>query len=179
MAERARILEMHVGSVEGGPMEPRTEIVIDENGIVDGRYPFNGFYSGKRIPDPDRAVTLISSEGIANANAALEKEGIAPFIWSDTRRDLIVDMGPNELNSLKEKGVPGKRVRIGEVILEATDPCTPCVRLAELRGVPPEDRPKVVKAFLTNGGMRFKVIRGGRLFGHEEIEVLDNSEEPI
>lgn len=171
-----RVMAIHVGTIQGGPMEPRDSVIIDENGVVDGRYPFNGYYSGKRIPDEDRGVTLISAEGVARANEELQIHGIEPFDWGDTRRDFVVTMSPEVLNSLKVKDASGQRVRIGGATLEATDPCTPCVHLAELRSVAEKDRPKVVKAFLKNGGMRFRVIEGGVVSINSEVEVLDGLE---
>jgi hypothetical protein len=167
------ILAIHVGPKQGEPMELQDTIEIDERGIVGGRYPDDGFYTGKRIPDEDRGVTLISAGGVEEANEELKTFGITPFSWTDTRRDIVVDASPDQLNSLKEKNNAGRQVKIGSAVLEATDPCTPCVHLAELRGVEKSDWPRVVKAFLERGGMRFKVISGGSVSMESSVDILD------
>jgi len=74
-----KISAMYVGSQAGGPMEASEVVEIDQEGIVGSRYPHNGFYSGKRIPNEDWGVTCISEGGINAANQELAEQNIAPF----------------------------------------------------------------------------------------------------
>ena len=59
----------------------------------------------------------------------------------------------------------GERLRIGEVLLEATDPCTPC-------GLMEAVRPGLRKEIRGRRGMLCRVLEGGVIRRGEQIEKL-------
>lgn len=62
----------------------------------------------------------------------------------------------------------GRRLRIGEAILEATGPCEPCYRMDEIRdGLKAELRGR--------RGWLFRVVQGGRIRRGDQIEFVENA----
>jgi MOSC domain-containing protein YiiM len=105
----------------------------------------------KRIPDSDRQVTLISSSAIAEANEELLAQGKPPFSNFETRRNLIVNISPDDLNNLV-----GKKFKLGEVIMQAVELCEPCDRPDGLSG-----KKGFKLAFENRGGIRVRVLNDG------------------
>jgi MOSC domain-containing protein YiiM len=92
-----------------------------------------------------RQVTIISVEYIQIITQLLQKESIDPSLL---RRNLVVS-GIN-LTALRHQ-----RFTIGDVIIEATAQCHPCVRMEKALGK------HGVAAMLGHGGLCAKIIQGG------------------
>jgi MOSC domain-containing protein YiiM len=153
-----RVLAIYTSPEKGAPMVEHDSVRVDDRGILGDRYPDRGFYHQRRIPDEDRGITIISSRGIEEANQKLQEEGIAPFTREQTRRNLVVDIDVEALNSLR-----GKKFCIGDVEVEGTEPCTPCTRPGVLSGRGVNDQQAFVKAFVARGGLRLRPVRGGQI----------------
>jgi MOSC domain-containing protein YiiM len=111
---------------------------ISGKGLRGDRY---GSGSGKR------GITLIQAEHLPVIAALAGLPGIEP---ATLRRNLVVAGLP--LIALK-----GRRFRIGEVLLEGTDPCDPCSRMETALG------PGGYNAMRGHGGLCARILEGGRL----------------
>src|SRR5579864_3486818 len=169
-----KVVKIYTSPHQGQPMVAQKEItVISGQGIKGDRYfldSFDGSYNNRRIPNSQRAITLITLEGIEEGNQVLQEMGGIPIRPEETRRNLVVSVGPHALNELvdQEFGVGGVRMRGIEL-------CHPCVSLPDLLGRG-QDGPAFVKAFLGMGGIRAVpltsgVIREGDLVVLPENEV--------
>ena len=107
-------------------------------GLVDDRYASG---SGKR------GITLIQAEHLPVIAALAGHAEVAP---AHLRRNLVVSGIP--LVALK-----GRRFRIGDVLLEGTDPCDPCSRMEDALG------PGGYNAMRGMGGLCARILEGGTL----------------
>ena len=111
---------------------------IAGKGLRGDRY---GSGSGKR------GITLIQAEHLPVIAALAGLDGIAP---ATLRRNLVVSGLP--LIALK-----GRRFRIGDVLLEGTQPCDPCSRMEAALG------PGGYNAMRGHGGLCARILEGGTL----------------
>ena len=107
-------------------------------GLAGDRY---GSGSGKR------GITLIQAEHLPVIAALSGHAEIAPMTL---RRNVVVSGIP--LIALK-----GRRFRIGDVLLEGTDPCDPCSRMEAALG------PGGYNAMRGMGGLCARILEGGSL----------------
>lgn len=117
-------------------------------GLVGDRYAGG---SGKR------GVTLIQAEHLPVIAALSGHDQVAPSLL---RRNLVVSGIP--LIALK-----GRRFRIGEVVLEGTDPCDPCSRMEAALGE------GGYNAMRGHGGLCARIIEGGIIRLGATVEVMD------
>jgi MOSC domain-containing protein YiiM len=151
------IISIHIASEPGSPLRQLSEaLLIPGKGIVgDRNYRDEG-------TTPDRQVTLIEEEKVAQFNA---ETGLA-MQPGETRRNLVTR--GVDLNRLL-----GKRFRVGEVLLEGTDLCQPCAGLGALHASAEVSKAQVVKGMLDRGGLRASIVSGGvvrpgdKLYGEE------------
>ena len=94
-----------------------------------------------------RGLTLIQAEHLPVIAALAGHASIAP---ATLRRNLVVSGIP--LLALK-----GQRSRIGEVLLEGTEPCDPCSRMEDALG------PGGYNAMRGMGGLCARILEGGTL----------------
>ena len=137
--------------------ELKEAILVEGKGIKGDRYYNNtGKYSS--IPDI-REITIIENE-VLNAL----KENQPPL-----QKDKII-LKPNEhRRNLTCQGVPlnylvGKRIKIGEVILEGGRLNFPCKYLADLLNKP------LLLPLYNRSGLNCKIIKGGRIRVNDEIK---------
>lgn len=130
------------------PMEAVTEAIAVSGGGLQGDRYHGG--SGKR------GVTLIQAEHLPVISALADFPNLLPDLL---RRNLVVSGLP--LIALK-----GRRFRIGEVVLEGTDPCDPCSRMEAALG------PGGYNAMRGMGGLCARVIEGGRMAVGDPVEAL-------
>ncbi len=97
-------------------------------------------------PKPDHQVTLIEAE-------ALEAAGLEPVL---SRRNLLTRGVP--LNHL-----PGKRFRVGDIVLRGIRLCEPCAHLEALT------RPGVLGALVHRGGLRAEILEGGTVRAGDRV----------
>ena len=94
-----------------------------------------------------RGITLIQAEHLPVIAALAGHAEIAPALL---RRNLVVSGIP--LIALK-----GRRFRIGDVLLEGTDPCDPCSRMEDALGA------GGYNAMRGMGGLCARILEGGSL----------------
>jgi MOSC domain-containing protein YiiM len=142
------LVAIYVAPVGGAPMEARDEVeAIAGRGLVGDRYlDADGTYSGTRIPDDQRAVTLIEEEAVAAARAEEQLELDA----AETRRNLVTRGVP--LNHLVDR-----EFQVGPTRLRGVKLAEPC---AYLEG---KTRPGVRAALIHRGGLRAEILDGGTL----------------
>jgi len=140
-----RIVAIYTTPAEGKPMEGRDEVrAIAGKGLEGDRYANEaGKYSGFRIEDAQRAVTLIEREAIEAVNS----EGVE-LDESETRRNLVTEGVP--LNHLL-----GREFTVGDVRLRGFDFSHPCSYLEE------QTRAGVRRALVHRGGLRAEILDDG------------------
>lgn len=145
---------------KGAPMTSlRFVDAIAGRGLKGDRYESDTGAFPKEKSPVVRQVTLISEEAIIVAS-----EGRAePFTAAKTRRNIIVSLGIEELNSLISR-----RFMLGDVRMRAADLCPPCDRPDKIYGAT-----GFVKAFFGRGGIRATILTDGRVFLEDPIVILD------
>ncbi len=115
---RGEVAAIFVAPAAGAPMASRDEVeAIAGRGLAGDRYlDARGTYSGRRLPDAQRAVTLIEREAVA---AAREECGIEEC---ETRRNVVTVGVP--LNHLV-----GRTFLVGPVRLRGINLSEPCAYL--------------------------------------------------
>jgi MOSC domain-containing protein YiiM len=143
-----RIVGIYVAPSDGAPMQSRDEVrALAGQGLEGDRYATaSGKYSGTRLDDALRAVTLIEREAV---RGAAEEYDLA-LAEAETRRNLVTLGVP--LNHLV-----GKEFRVGGVRLRGVDLSEPCAYLEGLT------RPGVRKSLVHRGGLRAEIVHGGHI----------------
>ena len=146
-----KLLFIHIAEKVSSEMKELKEaILIEGKGIKGDRY-FNNTGKYSNIPDI-RDVTIIENEVLI----AL-KENQPPL-----QKDKII-LKPNEhRRNLTSQGVPlnylvGKRIQIGEVILEGGRLNFPCKYLSDLLNKP------LLLPLYNRSGLNCKIIKGGKI----------------
>lgn len=121
-------------------MTPLTsaELIIDK-GLAGDRY--------KGRPNGGRQLTLIGEEDLAAIASYLGRAETAPQLL---RRNVVV-------RGLNLRALKGRRIRIGDAVIEYSGECHPCSRLEELLGV------GGYNAARGHGGITARVVEGGRI----------------
>ena len=152
-----KLLFIHIAEQASSNMKELKEaILVEGKGIKGDRY-FNNTGKYSSIPDI-REITIIENE-VLNAL----KENQPPL-----QKDKII-LKPNEhRRNLTCQGVPlnylvGKRIKIGEVILEGGRLNFPCKYLADLLNKP------LLLPLYNRSGLNCKIIKGGRIRINDEI----------
>ena len=130
------------------PMKVMDEVNVEIGGLENDRYNI-----GKQ--DGPRSVTLIQDEHLLAVASFLNRAAIDPSLL---RRNIVVK-GIN-LNALK-----GKKISIGDAILEMTGFCHPCSRMEEALGV------GGYNAMRGHGGITCKVIKPGKILLKDRVMV--------
>ena len=111
-------------------------------------------YTDARLrKSPDYQVTLIESESI-DAFTSSVGAALAP---SGPRRNLVT--AGVDLNSLL-----GRRFVVGEAELEGLELCEPCSKFAK------RTHPEVIRFLVHRGGLRARILRGGRIRVGDPVE---------
>ena len=124
--------------------------VAKDKGIVGDRH-FQEFN------DPYKQLSLIESENIDYYNNKYKLN--IPYI--DFRRNIVTK--GIELNYLI-----GKKIQIGDVLIEGIDLCRPCKHLSEKL-----NQDNIIKEFLRRGGLRCRILSSSNININDEIKVLD------
>ena len=153
-----KLLFIHIAEKASSNMKELKEaILVEGKGIKGDRY-YNNTGKYSNIPDI-RDVTIIENEVLI----AL-KENQPPL-----QKDKII-LKPNEhRRNLTCQGVPlnylvGKRIKIGEVILEGGRLNFPCKYLADLLNKP------LLLPLYNRSGLNCKIIKGGRIKVNDEVK---------
>ena len=124
--------------------------VVKDKGIVGDRH-FQEFN------DPYNQLSLIESENIDYYNNKYKLN--IPHL--DFRRNIVTK--GIELNDLI-----GKKIKIGDVLVEGIDLCRPCKHLSEKL-----NQKNIIKEFLRRGGLRCRILSSSNININDEIKVLD------
>lgn len=185
-----QIESIHTAPSMGAPMEARNRVKVTQGRGLDGdRYKVvetiergsvvngsNGYYSGSRIPDSDRAVTAYSLDARDEANERLIALGLEPFAPGETRRQI----GVRGISNDQLTDLIGARVFFGNIPFVVTEACPPCTRLQQLRrGVPPTERnvpatdeDKAVKgAYMKLAGVRLTPEASGLVNVYDRLTI--------
>jgi MOSC domain-containing protein YiiM len=142
------VVGIFVAPAAGAPMEARDEVeAIVGTGLAGDRYGAAvGTYSGHRIGDDQRAVTLIEREAVA---AVRSETGLA-LEEAETRRNLVTVGVP--LNHLVNR-----EFQVGPVRLRGVNLSEPCAYLEQVV------REGLRRALIHRGGLRAEVLEGGSI----------------
>ncbi len=147
-------LEKHVGKVlalfittkeSSSPLEKEL-ISVDEKGIVEDKH-----YD----TDIDRSVLITSTDSYA-----LARSNDIQMPHSSLGENLLIDYNPYTLPV-------GTRLRIGNSILEVSQPCTLCNHLTKIDN-------KLPKLLKNDRGIFAKVVQNGEIKTGDDIYVIDD-----
>jgi hypothetical protein len=142
------VVGIFIAPASGAPMEARDAVdAIAGTGLAGDRYSKAvGTYSGRRLPDHQRAVTLIERETVA----AVRSEAGLALDEAETRRNLVTVGVP--LNHLVDR-----EFQVGPVRLRGVNLSEPCTYLER------EVRDGLRAALIHRGGLRAEVLEGGTI----------------
>jgi MOSC domain-containing protein YiiM len=151
------VLEIFTTPSASEPMVLQSEVVaLAGKGLEGDRYAAEiGFYSSAPITAGGRELTLIDLRAIEEV---AEQTGL-PFSTVECRRNLIT-------SGVDLDALIGKAFTVGLATCEGVRACPPCVHLEELTGK------KVMKALARTGGLRARIVSGGRIRVGDPIEVV-------
>jgi hypothetical protein len=149
--EPGTIVGIYTAPSGGAPMEQQgSVIVVPGVGIVGDRYALGtGQWSDPRWHDKE--ITLFEAE-------VAESAGIEPY---QARRNLVT-------RGIELYGLVGVRFRIGEALIAGVRACDPCRYIQQLNGISGLTK----KLAGERGGLRARVIEGGKVRLGDRIEVV-------
>ena len=107
--------------------------------------------------DPYCQLSLIESENIDYYNS---KYGLdIPYL--NFRRNIITQ-------GIRLNDLIGKKIQIGQVLLEGVDLCRPCKHLTEIL-----NQDNIIKEFLRRGGLRCQILSSSKINVGDNIKILD------
>ena len=147
----AEVLKLGITANSNQPIKEVNSIeVLTNKGVLGDRH-FQEFN------DPYNQLSLIESENIDDYNTRFGLN--IPYI--DFRRNIITkDIHLNDLI--------GKKLKIGNVELEAIDLCRPCKHLTEVL-----NQDNILKEFLRKGGLRCQILSSSNINVGDKIEILN------
>ena len=123
---------------------------------------FNHYRHDRLHDEPESAVLLMPRETLE----AIDRDG-----WPVRPGDLGENLTTEGI--AYEAMGPGRRLRVGEVVLEVTRACDPCTSLYELPYVGPQKGPEFLKSMHGRRGWYAKVLRPGTVHTGDPIELLE------
>ena len=147
----AEVLKLGITLNSNQPIKEKSSIEVYANkGIVGDRH-------FKDFNDPYNQISLIESENIDDYNIRFGLN--IPYI--DFRRNVIT-------KGIKLNDLVGKKIKVGNVELEAIDLCRPCRHLSEML-----NQNNIIKEFLRKGGLRCQILSSSNIKVGDIIEVLN------
>lgn len=150
----ARVERLGLAPVAAAPMEARPFLdLVAGVGVAGDRYAEGG---GTWADWPDREVTLVEAE-------TADDLGLDALLL---RRNVVTrgaDLGALE----------GRRFALGGALLEGVRPCDPCAHLESMVG-----KPGLKSRMAGRGGLRARVVAGGRVSVGDAIRVRDATPSP-
>ncbi|ELZ30247.1 MOSC domain-containing protein [Halosimplex carlsbadense 2-9-1] len=139
-----RVERIHLVATSGGEPDPveRVEAVAGA-GLRGDRYFDDSSGSARAGSD----LTLVASEALA----AVERDHGIDLDRGEHRRNVTV--AGVDLDALV-----GERFRVGDAVCVGTGPCEPCAYLADRL-----DEPGTTEALAGRGGLRCRIVDGGRI----------------
>ena len=147
----AEVFKLGIAADNNQPISEVHSIeVLANKGIVGDRH----FHESN---DPYNQLSLIESENIDDYNI---KFGLnIPYI--DFRRNIVT-------KGIKLNDLIGKKLKVGNVELEAIELCRPCRHLNEML-----DQKNILKEFMRKGGLRCKILTSSKINIGDKIEVIN------
>ena len=124
--------------------------VVKNKGIVGDRH-------FKDFNDPYCQISLIESENIDYYNS---KYGLN-IDYVDFRRNIIT-------KGIRLNDLVGKKLSIGDVVIEGIDLCRPCRHLTEML-----NQDNILKEFLRRGGLRCQILTSSKIKVGDKINILN------
>ena len=147
----AEVFKLGIAANNNQPIKEVNSITVLANkGIVGDRH-FHDFN------DPYNQISLIESENIDDYNIRFGLN--IPYI--DFRRNVIT-------KGIKLNDLVGKKIKVGNVELEAIDLCRPCRHLSEML-----NQNNIIKEFLRKGGLRCQILSSSNIKVGDKIEILN------
>ena len=147
----AEVLKLGITLNSNQPIQEKSSIKVNANkGIVGDRH-------FKDFNDPYNQISLIESENIDDYNIRFGLN--IPYI--DFRRNVIT-------KGIKLNDLVGKKIKVGNVELEAIDLCRPCRHLSEML-----NQNNIIKEFLRKGGPRCQILSSSNIKVGDKIEILN------
>ena len=145
------VVGIYVATEAGAPMQSREWVeVVPGLGILGDRYATKrGHWSDPRWRE--QQLTFVEAE-------TADDLGLKPELL---RRNLVT-------RGAQLQGLLGLEFRLGEALLAAVLPCDPCQYLEGLL-----ERPGLLRELVGRGGLRTRVLEGGRIALGDEIVVQD------
>jgi MOSC domain-containing protein YiiM len=160
----ARVLQINVKAAApdpvGLPKRPIPAARIDARGVAGD---FNHYRHDTLHDEADSAVLLMPRETID----ALDREGW-PVRPGDLGENLTTEGLPYDSMG------PGRRLAVGEAVLEVTRACDPCTNLYALPYVGKEKGPAFVKTMVGRRGWYARVVRAGTVRVGDPIAPLED-----
>lgn len=143
-----RVRAVFTAPAEGAPMVAHEAVeALAGKGLAGDRYAIEaGTYSGRRLEDAQRAITLFEQETLDHL-AAEHGIVLAPH---ETRRNLLVE-------GVRVNDLVGVTFTVGAVTLHGVDLAHPCSYLQELT------QPGVLRALQDRGGLRCEILTDGTI----------------
>lgn len=138
------VIKLFVSKRGESHRQNKSEIVVTTDGVEGDK-----FYN----KDPLRAILLTSTHSYA---LALENQIMMPY--GTLGENILIDFNPYNLSL-------GKKIKIGEVILEMVQNCTICNHLSVID----KSLPKLLK---NDRGIFVKVIKFGRIKEGDKVFIL-------
>ena len=107
--------------------------------------------------DPYCQLSLIESENIDYYNSKYRLD--IPYL--DFRRNIITQ-------GIRLNDLIGKKIQIGQVLLEGIDLCRPCKHLTEVL-----NQDNIIKEFLRRGGLRCQILSSSIINIGDKIKILN------
>lgn len=144
------IIGIYVATEAGAPMQSRESVeVVPGLGILGDRYATKrGHWSDPRWRE--QQLTFVEAE-------TADDLGLEPW---QLRRNLVT-------RGVQLQGLLGLQFRVGEALLAGILPCDPCNYLERLL-----ERPGLLRELVGRGGLRTRILEGGRISVGDEIEVV-------
>lgn len=147
----AQVIGLYIAARAGATVEARSTVdVLPGVGVIGDRYAArSGHWSDPRWPDQE--LTLIEAE-------VAEDVGIDA---GQLRRNVVT-------RGVHLRDLIGVTFQIGEAVFVGVRSCDPCRYLETLT------RPGIAKALATRGGLRVRILEGGRISVGDLITVLSD-----
>ncbi len=160
----ARVVQINVkarGPDDVGlPKLPVDQVRIDARGLEGD---FNHYRHETLHDEAESAVLVMPDETIR----AIDRDG-----WPVRRGDLGENLTTEGLPY--DAMGPGRRLRIGDTVLEITRACDPCTNLYRLPYVGAARGPEFLRAMLGRRGWYARVVQGGVVHLGDEIDLVED-----
>ena len=147
----AEVLKLGITLNSNQPIQEKSSIEVHANKGIEGDRHFKDFN------DPYNQISLIESENIDDYNIRFGLN--IPYI--EFRRNVIT-------KGIKLNDLVGKKIKVGNVELEAIDLCRPCRHLSEML-----NQNNIIKEFLRKGGLRCQILSSSNIKVGDKIEILN------